>query len=411
MLAALLHAVGERIVQGVAPELDISLNAVQTASGQDQQVRFEGRLVFQGRERADIRDIAFRISGPQRFEVRLPLTDGEFDVSGVTGVVGTIVGSVTSDGVSEPLPFVYKSAASGGVVVIELLWTLDPETAADGNYSASLLVNLTDSAGPLTSRSMRFTLTAPTPTPTFTPTATATPTSTNTPTATPTESPTPTPTRTPTPTGTPAPTRTSTPTPVPTATSTPAATATGTSTPVPTATLGTTSTPTATPVPTNTATATLPPSTTPMRTPAVQTATTEPAPTLTPTRTPSPSASPTPSPTAALPPAGVLESQVLSDSGPQVLQGPRMMPNVPLAVRVLPSDPSKPIILLVDSHIESTATAGPAVAASSGTEVVVPLGMPSPRALAVGGAAAVSATLGIAAVILLAARRRNGIEK
>ncbi len=47
---------------------------------------------------------------------------------------------------------------------------------------------------------------------------------------------------------------------------------------------------------------------------------------------------------------------------------PPLMPDVPLAVRILPADPSKPMILIVDSYASPTATAESVLTASLGAE-------------------------------------------
>ena len=359
------------MVYSLTPALDVRLKTVPVPSGQIQQVQFEGRLIFESRERATIRKITLQVRGPQGFDVSLPLTDGEFDVSGAPGVVGTVTGSVKFDRLSAPLPFVYKGSAAGGAVVIDLVWMPDADTVAGGDYTASLRAEVKDSTSPLSSRSVRFTLASPTPTPTFTPTATATPTQTNTPTATPTETPTTTPTRTPTRTATA--TSTATPTPVPTATHTKTATPTETATTTPTATNTVSATPTqtntATPVPTATATATLPPSLTPTPTFEVYTATVVPSPSPTPTATLTPTLTPAPSPTETLIPDDIAVSFTSRDSISQVQLLPSITPGMPLAVRILPADPSKPMILIVDSHAAPTATAESVLTASLGAEM------------------------------------------
>ena len=359
----------------LTPALDVRLKTVPVPSGQIQQVQFEGRLIFESRERATIRKITLQVRGPQGFDVSLPLTDGEFDVSGTHGVVGTVIGSVKFDRLSAPLPFVYKGSTTGGAVVIDLVWTPDADTVAGGDYTASLRAEVKDSTSPLSSRSVRFTLASPTPTPTFTPTATATPTQTNTPTATPTATPTETPTTTPTrtPTRTATATSTATPTPVPTATHTKTATPTETTTPTATNTVSATPTQTntATPVPTFTATATLPPSLTPTPTPTfeVYTATVVPSPSPTPTATLTPTLTPAPSPTETLIPDDMAVSFTSRDSISQVQLPPSITPGMPLVIRILPADPSKPMILIVDSHAAPTATAESVLTASLGAEM------------------------------------------
>ena len=48
---------------------------------------------------------------------------------------------------------------------------------------------------------------------------------------------------------------------------------------------------------------------------------------------------------------------------------PSITPGMPLAVRILPADPSKPMILIVDSHAAPTATAESVLTASLGAEM------------------------------------------
>ena len=192
-----------------------------------------------------------------------------------------VLGDVTFDSVS-PLPPVYKARRTGGEVKIDVLWTPDSEQATHGDYSATLIVRAEGEDSPLTSDTVRFTISSPTPTPTYSPTPTATPSPTNTPTSTAT----PTRTRTPTATWTSIPTRTIPAKP----SSTPILF--DTVTPAPTAWVTATHTSTATPAPTFTPTHTL--TAIPM---PIQTATQVPlldaslspiteAPSLTPTRTP-----------------------------------------------------------------------------------------------------------------------------
>ena len=390
----------------LTPDLDVRLKTVPMQAGQVQQVQFEGRLLFEGRERASIRKITLRVSGPQSFHVILPQTDGEFDVSGMPDVVGTVIGSVRFDRLSEPLPFVYKGSSTGGAVVINLVWTPDTDTVAGGDYTASLLVERKDSASPLSSRSVRFTLASPTPTPTFTPTAT--PTQTNTPTATPTETPTATPTRTPTRTATA--TRTATPTPVPTATHTKTATptVTATATPTVTNTIVPTQTNTVTPAPTVTATSTLPPSLTPMPTSEFHTATPIPSASPTSTATLTPTLTPAPSPSEMVTPAGMTAPLTPRDGMSRAeLPAFLLRPDVPLAVRILPADPSKPMILIVDSYAAPTATAESVLSASSGAEVVEASDTSAASPLLIATIVALCAVLGLAPIAYFAARRRR----
>ena len=342
---------GERVLHSLTPVLDVRFDAATTLPEQGNRVRFNARLAFGSRERADIGEVRLRVRGPQSFEVNLPLARGEFDVSGAPGVVGTITGRVRYDDVSAPFPSVYKGAPTGGAIIFDALWTPDGDAAADGDYTASLLVRLRDASSPLSSQDARFSIERPTPTPTFTATVTLTPspTATATPTATPTLTATPTRTRTPTP----MPSRTATPVPTATLTKTATPTPTGTATPMSSATLVPTPTqaPAATAVPTLTPTATFVPTLTVTEMVAAYVSTIEPTPSHTPTATqpptPMPSHSPTdtavsvPLPTSVLPQAAVLASA--QEQVPK-------LPGAPVAVRILPADPSKPLILVVDSY-------------------------------------------------------------
>ena len=215
----------------------------------------------------------------------------------------------------------------------------------------------------------------PTSTPTLTPThtSTATPTATPTPTSTPTSTPTLTPTHTSTmtptatPTRTPKPTRTKTPTPTMTAVPTSAPTATYTPTPVPTDTV----TPTTTPTPTHTTAPTILPTPFVTDMPALtQTPITTytPQPTATPTvvvqtakatpttsRTPTPANVPISTPTAARLALMVDSSTSSNAEAPSSKPfGSRLIKSS--SVRILPADPSKPLILIVDGYTVSTST-------------------------------------------------------
>ena len=409
-LVALLHVMGERMAVSLTPDLDVRLRTAPMHTGQIQEVQFEGRLIFKDRKRATLRKITLDVSGPQSFDVSLPLTDGEFDVSGMPGVVGTVIGNVKFDGLSAPLPFVYKGSATGGTVVINLVWTPDADTSSDGDYIVRLLVETRDSTSPLSSRSVRFTLISPTPTPTFTPTATVTATHTNTPTATPTETPTMTPTRTATSTATA--TRTSTSTPVPTATNTKTATPTETATATPTATSTVAATPTqtntATPVPTVTATTTLPHSLAPTPTSEVQTATAIPSPPPTSTSTLTPTLMPVPSPTETLTPAEYAAPFTPGDGMSRAEFPPTlMMTDVPLAVRIVPADPSKPMTLILDSYAVPTATAESVLTANSGVEMVEASGIHIAFPVRIAALVALNAVLCLAPIAYLTARRRR----
>ncbi|MDE2687976.1 MAG: hypothetical protein OXI16_10840 [Chloroflexota bacterium] len=277
---------GDRTAYTLAPELDVSIRSEQVNSDDASQTRFTARLMFESRERAEISNVSLLVDGPQKLEVELPLLEGDFDVSGMDGATGTVLGDVTFDSVL-PLPPVYKARRAGGSVQIEVLWTPDSEQAAHGDYSATLIVETEGEDLPLTSDTVQFTISSPTPTPTHTPTATATPLPTSTPAPTPTA----TLTRTPTPTATATPLPTSTPTATPRATATATPTATPTRTRTPTATWTRTPTRTRTATPSSTpalfGTATLAPVT---QAKATRTSTATSAPTVTPTPTPIPAA-------------------------------------------------------------------------------------------------------------------------
>ena len=246
LLLVTLHLIiGERTAHSLAPDLDVLLNTGQTSPHQERQVKFQVALAFQNRERAAIREVTLSVRGPRSFDADLPLVEGEFDLSGIQGVVGTLTGTVRMNGVATPLPSLYKSNSTGGTILIDTLWIPGDDATVNGSYVAQVVVKLEDAPNPLPSKRIAFALAQPTPTPTstFTVTLTPTPTSTMTPTATST------PTRTPT--RTPKPTRTKTPTPTRTAVPTSAPTATYT--PVPTDTV----TPIVTPIPTYTAVPTI----------------------------------------------------------------------------------------------------------------------------------------------------------
>ena len=407
-LVTLLLILEERTAQSLTPDLDIRLKTVPMLSGQSQQVQFAGRLAFEGRERASITEVTLRLSGPQSFDISLPLADGEFDVSGMPGVVGTIVGDVRFERVSAPLPFVYKGAATGGAVVIDLLWIPDADGAVFGDYVASLWVELRESDSPLSSRSVRFTLVSPTPTPTLTPTATATATQTqtNTPTATPTE--TQTPTSTPTRTRTPTPSRT--PTRAPTATEIPSPTATTSPTPTPTLTY--TPTPTVVPSATTTPSSTATPSATPVSTPTttptatfvVRAVVAQPTVSQTPTSTLPPTLTPTPT-SEIVPVSHSLAIASWSQDVPQNPGSAIKQPAVPFAVRILPVDPSKPMILIVDANYDVPARPTPALISNAVYEDASPADRVYP--VTVIAIAVYAAALVLVATLLVALRRRQ----
>ena len=386
-LVALHLLLGDRTAYSVTPDLNVRLHTELIHSGHEQQVRFEARLLFERRERSSIREVTLRVRGPRSFDINLPLTNGDFDLSGTPGVAGAIVGNVRFDSLSTPLPFVYKGAATGGAIFIDALWTPDIGAAANGEYGAQLAVETEDAPSPLLSGSARFTIRypdptpTPTPTPTITPTPTATATATLTPTATPTKTPPPTsmPTRTKTPTLSRTPTRTATAT----ATSTPTETAMPTLTPPPTQTPTQTPTLTHTPTPTVTLTATATDTPSPTTTLApihtlrhtvvatvvIQAAAPEPTASHTPVATtsvvsPSPTLTPTPSP-ERVPAASALPTPAWSQAIPQQPRTISVPIGVPVAVRIFPTDPSKPMLIVVDadyrasSVIPSIATPAP----------------------------------------------------
>ena len=350
-LAILILLNVDRTAHSLTPNLDVRLSTGLTPTDQDRQVEFQATLLFDARERAALNEATLRVTGPQGFDVNLPLTVGEFDVSGMSGVVGTIVGSVRFDNVATPFPLVYKGAATGGTIIVDVLWTPDSDKPANGNYTAQFSVENRDSRGPTTSERVRFTINYPTPTPT--PTHTPTQTATATPTFTPT--PTYTPTFTPTPTKTPKPTRTATSTRTPTATK--SATPTLTASPAPTATLTPTpaitmtATATHTPVPT----ATFSPEPTATPTPAAHTPTALPTASPEPTETSLPTSTPTLSPISDPAPVA-LTTRELSLAIALAPESNNRPLAVPVAVRIFPVDPSRPMILSVDANAVSPAT-------------------------------------------------------
>ena len=390
------------MAHSLTPALDVRLKTQPVSAGEVQSVRFEARLLFESRERASIRDVSLRVSGPQSFGLSLPVTDGEFDISGMPSAVGTIVGSVRSDRVDSPFPFVYKSAARGGAILIDVLWTPDQDMAADGDYSAQLAVASENASEPLRSGRVSFSIKTPERTSTVTPTPTLPPTLT--PTATPTKTPTPTSTatRTPTPSRTPTRVPTATVTPLPTGTASPTLTPTPTYSPTPTATLRATDTP----GPTVTATATAVTTHTGAAARVVRAATPKPAASPTPTSTLRPTM------TLTVTPESVRDTHTppISGSSQAVPQHPEAVsgqPAVPFAVRILPTDPSKPMMLIVDANYVAPVRPTPAPLPNSNIAYVEV--RPASRvflfsAIAIAGSAA---TLGLAATLLLAVRRRQ----
>ena len=356
LLLVTLHLIiGERTAHSLAPDLDVLLNTGQTSPHQERQVKFQVALAFQNRERAAIREVTLSVRGPRSFDADLPLVEGEFDLSGIQGVVGTLTGTVRMNGVATPLPSLYKSNSTGGTILIDTLWIPGDDATVNGSYVAQVVVKLEDAPNPLPSKRIAFALAQPTPTPTSTFTVTPTPTPTMTPTAT--STPTRTPTRTPKPTRTktPKPTRTAVPTSAPTATYTPVPTDTVTPivTPIPTYTAVPTIliTPLVadTPAPTQTPTATYIPQPTATSTIVVQTTTATPTASLTTPPTNVPTSTPT-----AVQFAVVVDSPASSDT--------EAAPSEPLAgrlvktssIRISPADPSKPLILIVDGDAAST---------------------------------------------------------
>ena len=354
-LAVLLLLNVDRTAHSLTPNLDVRLSTGLTPKDQSRQVEFQATLLFDTRERAALNEATLRVTGPQSFDVNLPLTVGEFDVSGMSGVSGTIVGSVRFDNIATPFPLVYKGAATGGTIMVDVLWTPDSDTPANGNYTAQFSVEYRDSRGPTTSERVRFTINYPTPTPTFTPTHTPTPTATATPTSTPTP--------TYTPTLTPTPTRTATATRTPTATKSVTPTLTASPTPAPTATLTPTPTITMTATATQTlvSTATFSPEPTATPTPAAHTPTALPTASPEPTETSLPTSTPTPSPISGSAPVAVA-THALSLAIALAPESNNRPLAVPVAVRIFPVDPSKPMILSVDANAVSPATVSSAAA-------------------------------------------------
>ena len=350
----------EQDAHSLVSDSDIRLRTEYEYYEHDPTVKFLARLAFANRERATIESVTLQVSGTQSFSAVLPLYAGDFDVSGQLGA-GILTGRTRLDGISAPFPRVYKGAPSGGAIEIDALWMPDIERAAGGDYTAQLIVRIEDAAEPMSGKEARFTIGHPTPT--------LTPAATNTPTPIATLTHTPTPTETPKPTLTPTPTRTATATPTatPTATitATPTLTPTRTATPTPTATLTPTATPTATPTPTPTATLTLTPTATP-------TLTHTPAPTQTPTATAIPAQphtpTPTSQPTSTPPPLLTTMSrlpQLPTPALPQVIAPaqqamPAPTPGAPRQeLRIMPANPEKPMILIVDAYTPTPKTATP----------------------------------------------------
>ena len=415
----------------MAPELDVGIRSEQVSSDDAGQIRFAARLMFKSRERAEISNVSLLVDGPQKLDVELPLLEGEFDISGMDGATGTVLGDVTFDSVS-PLPPVYKARRTGGRVNIDVLWTPDSGQAAHGDYTATLVVEAEGEDSPLTSDTVRFTISSPTPTPTGTPTPTATATSTRTPTATPTR------TRTPTATWTRIPTRTriakpsSTPISFGTATLTPTAraTATHTSTATSVPIVAPTRTPTATPTPIPLATQTpvsdiaanLTRAHSPQ--PAAQAtsdgaqADTAPAATRTPeiivasvaTALAPPQgnsmlAANSPSPTTT-PASDFIQPVQVSASAP--VAQPTISTDTPLVVRLYPTDPSRPLRIIVDPPPTVAPVQEPASNALTNRESAVEQDSVAnwPSMMRIGGLL-LFAIAGVAASALIAIWRRS----
>lgn len=286
VLLALLAAVcvnflvKDKVAYSLVDSSDVRLETKFEHHEYGRSVKFEARLSFIDKERADIESVRLTVIGPQSFRATLPLREGRFDISRQSGVPGILTGGVLFNSVENPRPRKYRSVASGASISYQALWTPDDEKPSGGSYTGQVSVKLVDAAALLNSRTASFSIAHPTPTITPTFTATLTPTPSWTPTFTATQ----TSTRTRTPTRTPTSTSTATDTP------TPSATATATSTPLTpthTPTASATLIPTATLAPT--ATHTPAPSATPMA-----------APTASPTVAPSSTATPTPTATPGL---------------------------------------------------------------------------------------------------------------
>ena len=286
VLLALLAAVcvnflvKDKVAYSLVDSSDVRLETKFEHHEYGRSVKFEARLRFIDKERADIESVRLTVIGPQSFRATLPLREGRFDISKQSGIPGILTGSAQFNSVENPLLRVYKSVASGASITYQALWTPDDEKPSGGSYTGRISVKLADAVALLNSRPASFSIAHPTPTITPTFTATLTPTPSWTPTFTATQ----TPTRTRTPTRTPTSTSTATDTPTPSATATATLTPlTPTHTPTASATL----IPTATPAPTAT------------HTPAPS-ATSTAAPTASPTVAPSSTTTPTPTKTPGL---------------------------------------------------------------------------------------------------------------
>ena len=344
---------GERTAYSLTPDLDVVLNTEQTSLRQERQVKFQVALVFQNRERAAISEVMLSVRGPRGFDTNLPLVEGEFDLSGIHAVVGTLMGTVRTNAVATPLPSLYKSSSTGGTILIDAVWNPGDDATVDGSYVAQVVIKLEDASNPLKSEQIEFALLQPTPTSTTTPTATSTPTSTPTATNTPTRTPKPTRTKTPTPTKTAipksTPTATYTPTPIPTDTVKPTATLTPTHTAVPIMLL----TPSVvdTPALTHTPTAIYAPQPATTSTIVAQAATSTPTASLTPTPVNVPTSTPTSARLALIVDSAPASNARLPSS--QSFAG-RLVKSS--SVRIFAADPSKPLVLIVDDYTVSNST-------------------------------------------------------
>ena len=436
-LVALHLMLGERVVNSLMSSSEVRLSAETIHHEHGEAVKFNARLIFMSRERSTVNGVTLHSSGPQSFSAKLPLNEGNFDVSGQAGVRGTLTGRLTYHNVSAPFPRVYKGADDGGSILIDMSWTPAEGGQASGAYTAYLSVDVEEAGEALRSKDVHFTIEQPTPTPTPTPRVTATPipttpTPTGTPAATPTGTPTSTPTRTPTPTRTDTPAPTATAEPIPTR----SATLTGTATPTvaPTATLTSTPTPIPTVIPTLTPTLVPTPTPAPAETPplsaptsavtlaSIQTATPTlpaivvealPSPSPAPTATVAATSASVPSPTAV----AVSVEPKTPISSQRNLPEPRLTSEVkPVSdvVRIMPANPDKPLILVVDSDaVSSDTTSQPAPSlgantadaqADSSARLPIPQGV-IVIGLIIVGLAGFAVALGLAAA---AAKARRG---
>ena len=92
----------------------------------------------------------------------------------------------------------------------------------------------------------------------------------------------------------------------------------------------------------------------------------------------------------------------------QVQLPPPLVPDVPLAVRILPADPSKPMILIVDSYAAPTATAESVLTASSVAEMSEASDIHIAFPVRIAAILVLCAVLVLAPIAYLVARRRRG---